>query len=74
MWLKKLINHRLNPLHIYCRFQDFIWAYSKWWDKHVTKKKPDKKDFNQATKLIRKRQRLEREKERLIDNVKRRKT
>jgi len=64
-WLKKKINHRFNPLHIYCRFQDFIWCYSKWWDKHVLRKKPDKTNFNNATKLIRKRQRLKREKERL---------
>lgn len=69
-WLRKRINHKLNPLHIYCRLCDFIWCYSKWWDKHVLGKKPDKEYFDQATKLIRKRQRLEREKERLITRQK----
>jgi len=71
LWLKKKINHKFNPLHIYCRFQDFIWSYSKLWCKYVSKKKPDKEYFDNATKLIRKRQRLEREKERLVKRRKR---
>jgi len=65
-WLEKKINHLFNPLHVYCRLQEFIWAYSKWWDKYITKKEFSREDFYQMTKLIRKKHLLKTEKETLL--------
>ena len=42
--MKRLIQHHLNPLHVYCRFcelgmsQDRAWKWAKKWEKWIKRK------------------------------------
>jgi hypothetical protein len=68
MW--KWLQHKTNPAHVWCRLLTLLYHYDKLWRRVFCRGTGNgftKKELVALTKLIEKRRRLEKEKNRLLN-------